>query len=491
MNNFKSLSIKGFIWNHLAKLSDYGLTYLISVILARNLDSESYGLFVTAYSIGTVLIILSSLGIDETINKYVSQFSANNKTGQIKKLLLTLFRYRLAAIVIILLLVFLFRQNISKIFNSESLSDYITVLVFFVFFQNLSNFFVQYFTALLNTRLVFFINTVLKLLSITSILIYLTTNEDLYIILILISSISFLSFVTYAFFAKQVLSYSSENFNNHEVKNFSKIMWLNAILSMVLGRYSDIFLLGLLIGITTEISYYEIAFSLTTVIDYVFSVGLIGVIISVFSATAVTDKSNILPIRNKIIKYYQFFVLPVMLFSLIFASDLINMIYSDKYSAAIILFQVLLFYKIVIVNVFGSGLNISILVSIGKQKYVFINRIILGIINIVLNIIFIPKYGALGAITITGFVLLIIYFIDFVLVNLIVELQYDLAFLIKNTILILPWLTVIYIINLSINFNIIILSIVFFTGLMIIYYFFQKSMLIKIKEDIKLFFTKT
>lgn len=490
MKNFKSLSIKGFIWNHLAKLSDYGLTYLISVILARNLDSVSYGLFVTAYTIGTVLIILSSLGIDETINRYVSQFSVNNKTGQIKKLLLTLFKFRLAAIFLILFFVFLFRQDISKVFNSESLSDYIAVLVFFVFFQNLSNFFAQYFTALLNTKLVFFINTILKLLSLTLILIYLTTNQDLYIIFILISSISFLSFITYAFFAKRVLSYNSENFKKHEVKNFSQVMWLNAILSMIIGRYSDIFLLGLLIGITTEISNYEIAFSLATVIEYVFSVGLIGVIISVFSATAVSDKSKILPIRNKIIKYYQFFVLPIMLFALIFASDLIKLIYSDKYSSAILLFQVLLFYKIVIVNVFGSGLNISILVSIGKQKYVFINRIILGVINIILNIIFIPKYGALGAITITGFILLIIYLIDFILVNKIIELQYDLTFLIKNTILILPWLTFIYIINLSFNFNIIILSIIFFTGLMIIYYFLHKSMLDKIKEDIKLFFVK-
>jgi len=389
---------------------------------------------------------------------------------------------------LILSFVFMFREDISKIFNSESLSDYLAVLVFFVFFQNLSNFFIQYFTALLNTKLVFIINTILKSLSIASILIYLTTNQDLYIILIIISSISFLSFITYAFFAMQVLSYSSENYKKREVNNFSKVMWLNAILSMILGRYSDIFLLGLLIGVTTEISNYEIAFSLATAIDYVFSVGLIGVIISVFSATAVTDKSKILPIRNKIIKYYQFFVLPIMLFSLLFASDLIKLIYSDKYSTAIILFQVLLFYKIIIVNVFGSGLNISILVSIGKQKYVFINRIILGVINIVLNIIFIPKYGALGAITITGFILLIIYLIDFILVYKIIELRYDLAFLIKNTKIVLPWLAFIYIINLSINLNIIVLSFTFFTGLMIIYYFFHKSMLNKIKEDIKLFF---
>jgi len=482
--------VKGFVWNHLAKLTDYGLTYLISVILARNLDSISYSLYVSVYNIGTILIIVSSLGIDETINKFVSQLSVNKKKGQINYLLHVLLKYRVAAVLFLSFVVFIFREKISILFNAEEISFYITIILFFVLFQNLSNFLAHYFTALLNTKLIFILNTTIKLLSLSFISFYLSFDHNLTIILTIISTASLLSFLTYIYFARDLFLKKREFFNTREVNNFFPVMWLNAIFSIILGRYSDILLLGILLGVTNEVGNYEVAFSLSTAIDYVFSVGLVGVIISVFSMVASSDKSKIVPIRNKIIKYYQFIVFPIMLFSLIFAHDLITLIYSEKFLNAIVLFQVILFFKILIVNIFGSGLNISILVSINKQKYVLINRLVLGSLNIILNIIFIPQYGALGAIAITGFILFLIYLIDFILVSKLISFNYDFKFLLKNFIIVTSWLAIISIINLYLDIMIIPLFLIFLVGLSIIYFFLNRSMIVEITEELNMFFRR-
>lgn len=490
MKNFKERSLKGFIWNHLAKLSDYGFTYLISVILARSLDNISYSVFVTTYGVGTAIIIFSSLGIDETVNRFISQLSVREKFGQIKKLLIQLIKYRLAALLLFLVLLLLFRKEIASLLNNKNIADYIVIIVFFIFFQNLSNFFTQYFTSLLNTRLVFFINTGFKIFSVLLISFYLNFDKDLFLIFVIISLISFLSFITYLFSARETFSYKSETYKNNDVKKFFLVMWLNAILSMIVGRYSDIFLLGSLIGVNEEVSNYEVAFSLVTVIDYLFSVGLIGVIISVFSTAAILDKNKLISIRNKIIKYYQFIVLPIMLFSLVFADDLIKIIYSEKYTEAVPLFETFLFYKILIVNILGSGLNVSILVSMGKQKYVLINRSILGIINISVNVVIIPIHGAWGAILVTGFIQLVIYLIDFIVVSNLLEFKYDFLFLLRTFFIICCWLFIIYLFRLSFNLPFMLLLFAFLIGLLILYLFFNKSILFDLKENLQLFLEK-
>lgn len=490
MDDFKTRSLKGFIWNHLTKLLDYGLVYLISVILARYLNPVDYGIFVTVYGLGTALIIITSVGIDETINKFVSQLYTKKKFGQIKGLILYLLKVRFLILFFCLIIIYFLRHEISILFNKKELSFYITIIIFFIFFQNLSNFFINYFTALLKTRLTFFINSSLKILLFLLIVYYIEFSNNISVIFFIIASVSLISFCVYLLFVRKIFSYKKEYIKTNVITNFFLIMWLNAILSMIIGRYSDIFLIGYLLGVNEQISRYEIAFSLVTAMDYLFSVGLVGVIVSVFSTMDIISRDKIISTRNKIIKYYQFFVMPLMVFAIIFAGKIIKFIYTNQYDSAVPLFETFLSYKVIIVGFLGSGLNVSILVSLGKQKYVLLNRVILGLINLLLNIAIIPFFGAWGAIFITGLIQLFIYLIDFILVSKIVGYNYDYRFLIKSLIIICSALSIIYLLNLLLDLSIIILLCLFLVNIIVLYIIFNKGMIEEVKNNFQLFFRK-
>ncbi len=60
--------MRGFIWNHFAKLTDYGLAYLFAVIFERKLGASEFGVYVTMMSIASAAIIIGGAGLDVTLS---------------------------------------------------------------------------------------------------------------------------------------------------------------------------------------------------------------------------------------------------------------------------------------------------------------------------------------------------------------------------------------------------------------------------------------
>ena len=75
----KKRAIKGFAWNHLAKVFDYILVVLFSILLARKLGALQFGVYATVISVSTLLLHLSSLGFGEVLTKYSTQLLSQNE----------------------------------------------------------------------------------------------------------------------------------------------------------------------------------------------------------------------------------------------------------------------------------------------------------------------------------------------------------------------------------------------------------------------------
>ena len=158
-------TFESFAWNHLSKLTEYGLTYIFGVLLARKLGAHDYSIYVTLISISSFSMIFGGLGFDETLNRYIPQLSFGNKILSIRSLIKKLLFIRTSLLSIIGLLLIIFRANIASLLNNNLLSEFILYLSLFIVLQSVVNFFSNIFISQLKTRIVFLINFITKLIT--------------------------------------------------------------------------------------------------------------------------------------------------------------------------------------------------------------------------------------------------------------------------------------------------------------------------------------
>src|SRR4030066_396101 len=234
-------TFKSFAWNHLSKLSEYGLTHIFGILIARKIGADNYSIYVTLMSISSFSMVFGGLGFDETLNKYLPQLSSKQKLLSIRSLIKKLLIIRTCVLCTIGLILILFREKVSALLNNPILSDFILYLSLYIILQSIVNFFSNIFISQLRTRIVFLINFVTKLIT------------------------------------------------------------------LLLGKNSNILIISFLLGATVQVSYYEIAFSFTQLIEYFFSIGFMGVALSSFSALAAQDLPRMKFLRSSIMKYLQVF----------------------------------------------------------------------------------------------------------------------------------------------------------------------------------------
>ena len=85
-------------------------------------------------------------------------------------------------------------------------------------------------------------------------------------------------------------------------------------------------------------------------------------------------------------------LVPIVIFCLIFANEIIINFFGEKYTASVMIFQIYMVQWLKAVVIFGG-----IMGAIGLEKELFKNTIIIAILNIIFNYFLILKLGAIGA----------------------------------------------------------------------------------------------
>ncbi len=428
--SFRVKSLKGLIWNHFARLLDYGLAYFLSVLFARRLGATDYGVYVTMMGIASFILIIGGVGLDETLNKFISQLYSEQKFDEIRFVTSRLLVLRVMVMMLLCFAIFLLRSPLSVLFHNEQVAQYVSVLVFYIFSQGLVNFFSNIYTAQLRTYYVLVINVAGKILNIGISLFLLSMQYKLTSIFFLFSVVSFLSLAVYVFGVRKSVAGKQSSVVMRPIYNFTLVTWFNAFLALALGRYSDILLLGFFLGTTAQTGFYDVAFSLTTLVDYTFTVGLVGVWLSVISELALKNQSRLAGMRARLIQYQQFFIFPAGFFCLLYPERIITIFFSTKYLSAVPLFRVYLSFLLLSIF-FGNRENLGFLLAIGKQNVAIFSRTVIGCINVVLNWFIIPKYGAIGAIFSTGFCALVSNGVEFMIASHFIGKQYNAVFTLK------------------------------------------------------------
>ena len=220
-------------------------------------------------------------------------------------------------------------------------------------------------------------------------------------IFILFLSTSSLHVAAYATFSRMNFLGETEAVDMKPIITFGSIYWLNTIVDFVLGRQGDVLFLTNLLPDSSQAGLYDVAYSIAQLASLAMTVGLSGVTFATFARLAVSDTEAMDKFYAFSIRIISLLTIPLYAFLAFNAGSVLSVLYSNKYAGAVSLVQGILLFRTAS-RLFGGGENGEYLLSHGRVGTLVTLGVISATTNFLLNVLLIPKLGAMGAVIASG-----------------------------------------------------------------------------------------
>jgi O-antigen/teichoic acid export membrane protein len=364
------------------------LSIILFILLARYLTIEDFGKYQQIILIVGLLTSIFSAGIPVAISYFHGQ--ANNY--RLKTTVYKSFFYTQLLMATVGVFVFLITSKyLSESFQNSLIYD-VSILIAILLFGNTTiEMFKNLSTVTKNLKFFLLSTSSISLVSILVSLTILFFTKDIYYLVV---SLSFFSFLTLIVLTKKNLKFflvkSKRYFINKKEISYVLTMGSVALVS-ILNVYIDQIMVSLMLPISDyadlRIGSFQIPFI------GIITGSLLTVMIPIISKHYRDNNLNyIIEVWAKSIEKASILLVPIVIFCLVFANEIIISFFGDKYIGAVIIFQIYMFQWLRAVVIFGA-----IMGSIGLEKELFKNTLLIGVLNIIFNYILISYYGVIGA----------------------------------------------------------------------------------------------
>jgi O-antigen/teichoic acid export membrane protein len=398
--NYMKKGIKGvFIISFLTLFGNL-LGYVTRSILARNLNPSHYGLFYSILSFSMVLLFFSKMGMNTTLVKYVSEFRAKRKFGEMKFVILFSSVLRIISTIFLGILIFIFSKYLADHYFKHTeataiLIIFSIIIIFIMFNRILSNIF----NSIHNNLFMGLIEFSQKFFFLFFFLLYIfigyTTSPLLVTYSYLFSvSIVFIIFIIPAIKQSKILEFKLV-YSKKLIKKltfFSAIAFLGSMTTVILGYIDTIMLTSF--RSLAEVGVYNVVLP-TVMLLAIFGDALKDVALPMVSELWAKKMKNKLSQGIQIInKYILMIIVPAALVLIIFPKLIINLLFGSQYISGYFSMQ-LLSIGIVFATVAAPGR--VFLWGTGHLKEDTKIVVIAAVFNIITNLLLIPRWGIVGA----------------------------------------------------------------------------------------------
>ena len=380
-----------------------GGSLLFTIILARMLMPELFGLYSLALSTILIFATFSELGIGHTLIRFVSkEFAKNKKKIKAKSYTIYLGKLRLSLIFISMLILVISARLISNNYYQKPIFLALVAGSLYILFVGITGFLQSllqasnYFKGVLYKEIIF---QIIRLIMIPLLILFslkqLFSSESILFFIILGLSFSYLiSSIFLLIFSKNKLKYLTEKeiklsyLEKKKVNKFILPVFATVITAIFFGSI-DIVMLGRFV-LSEYIGYYMAALSLVAAIAPLITFSV--VLLPIFSRMVGKKLENAFKKSIRIIFLLSFLA---FLFVLLFASQIIQIIFGVEYLPSI---NILRFFSLLLISSPLIAIYTSYFVAKGKPIIITKILIISIVVNIILNLLAIfllMDYGGL------------------------------------------------------------------------------------------------
>ena len=383
---FKNKIVKNAGWLIAGKVAQMLVSLVVGMLTARYLGPSNYGLIGYAQAYTSFFMAFCTLGINSVLVREI--IDNPESEGRIigSTLVMRAVSSFLSAIMIV--------GIVSLLESDEPTTILVTALCSISLFFNIFETFNYWFQSKLKS----------KITAIASLIAYVATAAYKIVLLILGKSVAWFAFaysldyicvgiillICYKHEGGQKLAFSKTDSKRILSRSIHFIL---PSLMVSIYRHSDEFMLKQFLN-ETEVGYYTMAVALSGMLGFVFS----AIIDSVYPSIMEAHKENNIPLfekRNKQLYAIVFYLANIIsLFICIFAPFIIRILYGKAYLPAVMPLRVITWYTAF--SFLGVARDAWVVCE-NKQKYLKYIYIGAALCNVVLNLIFIPLWGATGA----------------------------------------------------------------------------------------------
>lgn len=390
------------------------LTFLSVIIIARALGPTQFGAFMLLMTIANFIIYFSDVGIVQGLKRYIPEIYAKKQDWAVSKLFFEGAKVRILVAVLSILVLWIFIGPLNQLLQLDpyvSPGILLIISLYIIFFSInlllevvLLNVYEQKFMNILNVIVnIFFVIALL--------LIYLYTDFSLKHVLTIFLLKNIVMAVMLSIKSRKIIVFNKDIDHSffYDIRSrfwsFNKILFITFILQYVVAYTSDNYFLAFFLSLQA-VAFYSLAYNFS---NNVFSILLPLSLSDMLRATMIRQyKEHGLTELQKMfryaLKFYTLAMFPIAIGGAILSKELILLFYGREYAAAapILSAFLLLLPAFKILNLFST-----IIYAFEKQK-VILQISLLGVLNIILNILLIPRFGVFGAVAATSFTLALI-----------------------------------------------------------------------------------
>jgi O-antigen/teichoic acid export membrane protein len=375
-----------------------GLKYVFELLVARNLGPRLFGIFFLGFSIFKILERISTVGLHNGVLRYVSIFRSIGDTARIKGTILLSLKIVMAFGLLIFILIALFSPQISTdVFDKPELSSILPLFAAVVVFSVITEIFVYSTLAFQITKYKVLVRMIFEpgariLLVLVTFLLGWKLLGAVYAFCISIIAGMGLAFLC---LSRQFPAFNQSRLRPiYETKDILKFSWplffvgffniaLVQINTLLLGYFRE----------SAEIGIYGAAFRTAFLIPIgleSFNTIFAPIISDLYEKKELRKLESLFKIATKWIFTIS---LPLSLYLVFYAKPILQ-IWGKDYADGSICLVILAVGQLINCSVGSVGYMITM---IGRSKINLANMSGILIMNIVLNLLLIPRYGIIGA----------------------------------------------------------------------------------------------
>ena len=395
---FSKEAISGIPWMVATKISMLFVYMGISILTVRLLGPDEYGRFVLARNIVEFLVIICALGLDVAILRFIPELVENHNKAGLKRFLLRSFALQqiaaFSAVAILLIgqpiLESIFGVSFEKILWPAGL-----LLAFTVFKDALNN----VFTSLFRARTVAVLSLINGILWLSLIGITLRINPDAATAIAAQSSSLLLVYgagliILTRFIRSLHWRSPPRGIGRQRTLKLSLSIMLNALLRMLMLKYTEIFFLGVYFT-PVIVGYYDLGYATPMLVLTLIPAALQTLLTSAFAQAYAKDSQCLGRLIESVYKLTILIVLPLAAFGVFFAPRGVTLLYGDDMAGAGPVAAA--FCILHVLPMISTPLSMAIAVK--EQVLRMFPYMLLQVgINLTLDWILIPRFGIPGAI---------------------------------------------------------------------------------------------
>lgn len=317
--NFKHQTLIGIVWNFIQQVGNYGIKFLVFLLLARLLNSKDFGVI----AIATSLIMLVETFYDHGISQAIIQYNELNDEN-----LNICFWVTFITSVLLYVILFFCSKFIAIIFNQSILTNVIRILSLSFIVSALSKTQQSILLRNLNYKKLtvsnLFGNIIGGIVGVT--MAYLNYGLWSLVLMMIISRI--VNTIIYWLYVDWYPSFKFDYYSYKDVNIFGyntiKIKFLN-----YLDHNADNFIIGYFLG-ANILGYYNIAYKLTKTFNDICT-GVINNVMFPSFARIQKDKLKVRKWFDYIIKILLIVILPLSAYLVFVTPEFLSLLFGDKW----------------------------------------------------------------------------------------------------------------------------------------------------------------